>query len=235
MPDEPQPSTSDRRRVLEALPDIVASAATGVADLAISGTPSVGALAPVLGLVIRSGVEARARRGSRVLETAAEQLGGRDQLATAATSSEARLELTVGVIEAAMRTVHEQKIKALGRVLANGLDGHATVDEARILSAALDAVEAPHTQVLAALRDQADANSDAPVAKRAELLTMTEQQLGERLPGHKAVLRALTQVLEGHHLVVAVSGGLSYESWGGPGCWAITDLGRSLLALVEVA
>jgi hypothetical protein len=43
-----------------------------------------------------------------------------------------------------MRTTRERKGRALGRVLANGVDGQATVDRSLILTAALDAIEAPH-------------------------------------------------------------------------------------------
>jgi chromosome condensin MukBEF ATPase and DNA-binding subunit MukB len=157
-----------------------------------------------------------------------------DRLADAATSDEARLELTARVIEAAMRTVHEDKIRALGRVLANGLDGHAAVDQAHILTAALDAIEAPHIQVLDALRSNADAHAGIHYRDR-EQLTLTKGQLIERLPGHEAVLGAVTQVLVGQYLIEPVSSGLVIGQWGDSGRWAITDLGRACLARLEGA
>src|SRR4051794_39650383 len=100
-----EPGPTPQRRFLDALPDIVASAATGAVDLAATGMLSAGALAPALGVLIRLGADARSsrqQRGARVLETAAEQVGGLDELADAATSNEARLELTARVIESAM-------------------------------------------------------------------------------------------------------------------------------------
>jgi hypothetical protein len=133
-----------------------------------------------------------------------------------------------------MRTTREEKIRALARVLANGLDGHATVDQAQILTAALDAIEAPHIQVLALLRDNADAHGgDVPHRDRVNLLTLQTEAIADRLSGHREVLGAVVQVLAGHHLIEPVGGGLTYEQWGGPGRWAITDLGRACLARLE--
>jgi hypothetical protein len=222
------------RRLLDALPDLVASTATGAVDFSITGTPSAGVAAPLLAVLIRLGADAqssRQRRGAQVLDGAAEQVGGLDRLADIATADEARLELTARVIEAAMRTTHEQKIKALSRVLTNGLDGHATVDQSQILTAALDAIEAPHVQVLAELRGYADSHEEEVTPEnRVNLLTLPRGSIADRLPGHREIMGAVIQVLAGHHLIEPVGGGLTYEQWGGPDRWAITELGRALLA-----
>lgn len=216
---------------------MIASAATGAADLTMTGTPSTGALAPALALLIRLGADARSsrqRRGQRVLETAAEQFGGLDRLAEAATADEARLELTARVIEAAMRTAHEQKVRALARVLANGLDGHATVNQTLILTAALDAIEAPHIQVLALLRDYADSHEEEITSEnRVNLLTLPRGAVADQLPGHREILGAVIQVLAGHHLIEPVGMGATYEAWGGPERWRITPLGRAPLTQLD--
>jgi len=174
------------------LPDVVASGATGLVDFVITGTPSAGIAAPALAALARLGADARSsrrRRGVRVLETAAEQVGGLDRLADVATADDARLELTARVIEGAMRTTREEKIRALGRVLANSLDGTATVDQSQILAAALDAIEAPHIQVLALLREHTDVQGvDFPPPDRTEARTLDNGVVAERLPGHRAVL-----------------------------------------------
>jgi hypothetical protein len=194
-------------------------------------------VAPLLAALVRLGADARSsrqERGGRVLETAAEQVGGLDRLAKLATADDVRLELTARVIEAAMRTTREQKINALARVLANGLDGQATVDQAQILTAALDAIEAPHIQVPAELRDYADSNEGQVTPdNRVNLLTLPRGAFADRLPGHAAVRGAVIQVLAGHHLIEPAGGGLTYEQWGGPDRWAITDLGRALLARLD--
>lgn len=232
-----EPGSRAQRRVLDALPDLVASAATGAVDFAITGTPSAGVAAPLLAALVRLGADARSsrqQRGARALDTAAEQVGGLDRLADLATADEGRLELIARVIEAAMRTTRDEKIRVLGRVLANGVAGHATVDVSQILVGALDAVEAPHIQVLAMLRDNADSHTvELTGTNRVGLLTLPSGTIADRLAGDRAVVRAVIQVLAGHHLIEPVGGGLTYEQWGGPDRWAITDLGRSLLRKLD--
>ncbi|WP_100500942.1 hypothetical protein [Geodermatophilus chilensis] len=234
---QPPPTSSQRFR--DAIADVVASAGTGLVDLAATGTPSAGALTPALALGIRISSDALTRRrdrGARALDAAAEQVGSLQRLEKLATADDARLELTARTLEAAMRTTLEAKVRALGRVLAAGLDGQATVDQAQILSTALADLEASHVQVLDELRRRADANAEAEPAKGTELLSMSRDDVLERLPGHRDVLDSVMQVLEGQYLVVPVSLGMSFGSWGGPGRWAVTDLGRACLnRLAEAA
>lgn len=237
-----QPPPGSGQRLRDAIAEVVASAGTGLVDLAATGTPSAGALAPVLALGIRISSDALTRRrdrGARALDAAAEQVGSLQRLEKLATADDARLELTARTLEAAMRTTLEGKIRALGRVLAAGLDGQATVDQAHVLSTALAHIEAPHVQVLDELRGRADTNAAAAESERAkgsELLSMSRENLLERLPGHRDVLDSVMQVLGGQYLVVPVSLGLSIGSWGGPGRWAVTDLGRACLdRLAEAA
>jgi hypothetical protein len=230
-----QPSAG--QRFTDALPALMAAAGTGLADLAMTGIPSAGTLAPAVELTLQIARDARSRRhkrGSQVVEVAAAQIGGHDRLEALATSSDARLELTARTIEAAMRTTLANKIRALGQVLANGLDGHATVDQGRILTSALDHLEAPHIQVLAAIRDHVQAHQGfVDRSKQAEATTLTNSQLGEQLPGHVVVLGALLQVLYGQHRIEPVSGGLTFQSRGAPTRWGITELGELCLTLVQ--
>jgi hypothetical protein len=60
-------------------------------------------------------------------------------------------------------------------VLANGLDGRATVDESQILAAAIDAIETPHIQVLDEIRVNADLHADVPYRDR-EKRALTERR-----------------------------------------------------------
>jgi hypothetical protein len=228
-------------RFRDAVADIVASAGTGLVDFAATGTPSAGALAPMVALGMRLGSDAlnrRRDRGARALEAAAADVGGLERLEELATGDDTRMELTARTLEAAMRTTLEAKVRALGKVLAAGLDGRATVDEAQVLTAALADIEAPHVQVLAELRTRADTNAAAAEADRqkpGELLTMSRDDILAKLPGHRDVLDAVLRILEGHYLVVPVSLGMTFETWGGPGRWGITDLGRSCLKRIEEA
>lgn len=87
---------------------------------------------------------------------------------------------------------------------------------------------------LAELRNYADSHEgEIPQSERVNKLTLPSGAIADRLPGHREILGAVIQVLAGHHLIEPVQGGLTYEQWGGPDRWAITDLGRALLAQLE--
>jgi hypothetical protein len=146
MPDAEHSPQRSGERFRDAVADIVASAGTGLVDFAATGTPSAGALAPMVALGMRLGSDAlnrRRDRGARALEAAAADVGGLERLEELATGDDTRMELTARTLEAAMRTTLEAKVRALGKVLAAGLDGRATVDEAQVLTAALAAKGRP--------------------------------------------------------------------------------------------
>lgn len=90
----------------------------------------------------QAGFGERLVRGGRVCSAAGELVGGEDVLVRLGTTDPARLELTMQVLEAAARTTYEDRIRALGRVLAQGLQDDVA-DEARFLIAAIGDVEAP--------------------------------------------------------------------------------------------
>jgi hypothetical protein len=144
---------------------------------------------------------------------------------------EARLELTARVIEAAMHTTREDKIRALGRVLADGLrDGD--VDEARLLAAALALLEGPHVAVLAHL--------NAHPAPPAELIRPGVESstgwrpdlLAQQLPQVSGVITAVLAVLAGQGLIVDARG-TTWEDWDGRSVWQIAPLGRRCLFLLN--
>ncbi len=93
------------------------------------------------------GFPLRLARGQRVVDETASVIGSEAEVVRLAISNDQRLELTMHVLEAAARTTRDDKLRALGRVLANGLMNDK-VDEAGFLTAALTAMEAPHIQVL---------------------------------------------------------------------------------------
>jgi SAM-dependent methyltransferase len=76
-------------------------------------------------------------------------------------------------------------------------------------------------------------DSEIPDDQRVNLLTLVTGAIGDRLPGHREVLGAVLRVLAGHHLIEPVGMGQTYEAWGGPDRWAITDFGRALLARLD--
>jgi hypothetical protein len=61
---------------------------------------------------------------------------------------EDRLELLARVIESSARSTFEEKIDALGRVLADGLQEDGDIAEALVLARALEVLDQPHVVVL---------------------------------------------------------------------------------------
>lgn len=75
-----------------------------------------------------------------------------DELLARVKTSPVRSELAQRVLEAASRTATlEEKIDALGGVLAHGMGDDACLDEALLLVAALAECEKPHVRLLAAI------------------------------------------------------------------------------------
>jgi hypothetical protein len=89
------------------------------------------------------------RSGEAVLEAAlyASDLTP-EQLEAAAAESAERLLLAGSALEAGTRTVNADKLRALGRALANGIKDDALVDPEMLAVAALADMEAPHVKVL---------------------------------------------------------------------------------------
>lgn len=172
----------------------------------------------------------REARAVTALAVAAARLGGVDQVRELIFSDDAHLELAAQVVEASARTTHLGKVRGLGCVLANSAAA-AKVDESLILTIALRDLEAPHLQVLAALRDHADAEHEVDRSKAYLATHLDTDQLRQRLPGHAVVLDAVLSVLYGHALVDNMTTGLSFS--GGLGhLWGITSTGRLCLQYV---
>lgn len=93
---------------------------------------------------------ARLTRAARSVEVAAQELGVEvEELERRAGATEEALSLTARVLAASANAVRaDDKIKALGKVLALGLDQDTRMDEALLLAAALEDMEAPHVRML---------------------------------------------------------------------------------------
>lgn len=143
--------------------ELGSKALAGVVGGAIGGPPGVlagVALEPLLRhLVTESWQEIGALRQRSVglmVQDAANRLElPVDQLIERAWSSQERVQLFADAMVQAAQTFNEQKIRALGRAVANGLcEDEARPDEERLIVAALAAVEEAHIKVLLSLPDR---------------------------------------------------------------------------------
>jgi hypothetical protein len=100
--------------------------------------------------------ELRRRSAGYMLQTASEQLGGApEEVVTRSLGATGTAHLLADALQAAAATSNTQKIRALGRALANGLAAdEARVDEERLVIAGLSGLEESHVRVLANLPRQ---------------------------------------------------------------------------------
>lgn len=100
--------------------------------------------------------EVRRRSAGYMLQAASEQIGGApEDVVIRSLQSDGTTQLFADALQAAAMTSNAQKIRALGRALANGLaEDAARVDEERLVVAGLAGLEEPHIRVLAHLPRQ---------------------------------------------------------------------------------
>lgn len=96
----------------------------------------------------------------------------------------------------------QEKIDALGRVLAAGLSDDDRLDEALVLAAALDDPEAPHVQVLAVIAGQVhwSKGTAAQVRMVSEGSGWSGDELKRRLRYYRLTIEAVLATLERHGL-----------------------------------
>jgi hypothetical protein len=224
----------DQPTALQRLFDLASAAGGSLVGYALGGPEGAlvgGATPAAVNLALHAGnaaVIARLTRGSRALDVAANHLDSDlDSLAAQAASDPARLELTARVLEAAGRTPLAEKIPALGRVLAAGLDPAGSVDLALKLATALDDLEAPDVQVL----DLLDRQTSAPAPER-EGVGWTSDELRGHLPGHRLLIAAILRTLDRHALIRDANRG-TWEDLEGSDRWTVSELGQHCLALLR--
>lgn len=154
------------------LRDLALAAVGASLQLASRGAAGVVAgtlVPPLVSLAMRLDERAHARRLEQVnttLEMAAARAGCADDLKAfeeLLDRDQGHAELMARVLQAsACAVTAQEKINALGRVLADGLQGPDKLDEALLLAAALNDLERPHVQVLSAT-----AKSGAPITRRS--------------------------------------------------------------------
>lgn len=224
----------------ESLP-LLASAGMGgvVAELAL-GQGAVGVAAGALAPVGVHAAHRLARRITgrwrqnvdRMLTVAADLLDpGLEILDERQSDYDARIELLARVIEGSARATLEAKIKAFGRLLADGLGDRGDIDEALLLASALVAIEAPHVAVLAHLdaypgppAELIRAGIDSSIGWRGDLLA-------KELPQVAGVIDAVLAVLAGQGLIRDLRG-QTFEDLDRD-YWQVAPLGRRCLFLLD--
>lgn len=222
--DDSDPPPSLARIVAEAAPELLGAGVGGALQLA-GADPASSTLAASAVLVAlrldRANWQHAIGRAARTVTLAAEQMGS-EELERRASADEHHRELTARVLRAAARTPLEDKLQALAKVLASGLDPDGRVDEALVLVAALDDLEAPHVQVLRLLTN--DSPDEDPEHRGFGWLI---EQTVDALPGYALVMPAILSTLSRHGL------GRELGMYGGVNRLAITDLGRRCLDLLS--
>jgi len=228
-----------KRAISDARHDVVTSAITTSAGIALGATPALAtavvASAPILKLAHRlfaSAVDRRQDRASQALEQAAAILDvGLEILEERVSGHDVRLELLARVLEAAAKTPLDQKISALASVLAYGLDGEEPPSDALIIAAALADMEAPHIVVLRHIATVKVIQDDLRQDGRQSIRRWTVKQIGDAIPELSDVMYGLVGLLARHGLVRDLGGG-TYPGTIGPSVWRATALGQRCLFLL---
>lgn len=195
-----------------------------------------GVLPPALTLahkLYQRALTARQDRAGRTLEHAAEILDvGLDILQERVLSHDDRVELLARVLEASARTPLDEKVRALGKVLASGLADDGDTDEALLLAAALEDIEAPHIMVLNHLVKHPNTPAELQRPRQQSSRGWEATQLESQLPNLSGFLGGVLAVLAGKGLITEEYDAVLMGS-GGPGRWIATALGERCVYLLD--
>ncbi len=200
----------------------LAGAITSI-GISAAGGDLVGAAATAGGLLVSLGHridQLRAAQAEQVLEEAAGLLGSRERLAELAGADRVRLELMARIVESAARTPLPDKIHALAKVLAQGVQDDA-VDDAIVIEAALADIEAPHLQLLLRLE------GPAPDPRNAG---WSLEDVMQAWPRAMTVAPALMTTLQRHGLIIQMPMPTTLDRLP-PVRWRLSNLGYKILEL----
>lgn len=237
------------RKDAQEQPDGIADAGLGVmagalgstAAVALLGTGTAGAIVggvapPALVLGVKAygwAVARRQRQAGHAMEVAATCLGGLNILEERLASHDERVELLARVLEAAGRSNLDAKVRALGRVLADGVRDGGNVDEAFALAAALGDLDAVHVLVLTFLADNPIPSVEVRRRKEenVEPQGWERSELVDALPEYASLAVQVVAVLARHGLISDVRG----LTWGtvGPAVYRLAPLGMRCLFLLH--
>lgn len=208
---------------------ILVQLASGAGVVPTAAGGAVAVVTPALLRMTREVIKRRQNRADRALITAAEAIDGLDILEERLRNYDERVELLGRVLEAAARTPLEKKIRALSRVLVDGLQDDADMGEAFMLADALADMEEPHVLLLERIHEE-------PIAP-AE--TRTNQNWGWDINDISQATRELNPTLNGilavlaRHGLLEDKGRVTYPGGVGPAVWTISQLGRRAVFLLS--
>jgi hypothetical protein len=140
-------------------------------------------------------------------------------------------------LDASTRSAHDQKVRLLGRVVAQAANDTASVDDAGLVAATIRELEPAHVRALAILADFKGRHPDAGgIAAVIEGMAGFRTRTPEKVSGSSGILRALMGTSD--DVADAVSATLERQGlvWNDPpgfGAWGITDYGRRILNLLQ--
>jgi len=207
---------------------VVAAIATGDSP----GTTLAAGAAPLV--VQAAAIRARwAAKSTRSIEVAADHMGvGVDIVVERSLAYEDRLELLARVIEASARSTIPEKVDALGRVLADGLQEDGDTAEALMLARALEVLDGPHVVVLDHLARHPEAPPKLVDSSNRGMVGWQVPMLREVLPDLAGVLDPVVGALSGAGLIMDNTG-VNWASTPGPEPWVITSTGTRCLFLLD--
>jgi hypothetical protein len=247
--DDPDPQILQALRIIARLVGVGGGAALGY--LVYDSTGAVGAMTgEAFATALERGVDRTMKfqvnqAGKMVLYAAEEAQLSADELIDAAADPH-RLNLLSQALSAAAATALESKLKVLGRLLVQGLlnDDQAQIDEARLLTAAIEEIERPHLRILNYIekpydqnhRDDERANADADLPPEAEIPpdAWTLDRLRQELRSNRSVVQVIIGTLSGRTLI------RNYADTYGPPLpevmqWTLTDPGKAVLQIFREA
>ena len=200
----------------------------GIVGMLVGGPEGalIGAAAtPGIEAIVVAGRERAVHRANDALETAAGRLGLHQRaFVNHVLSDDRRLLLTLQVVQAASKTFWKEKVRLLGRVLANGLENGTRLDEAEFIAATINDIEPPHVEVLAyILQGLTESNS-----------TVRTSAIKADLPLFGETIFAILAALDRHGLI-----GQPPNVWPGDSeldvdqYWGLTPYGRRILAMLR--
>ena len=259
--DDPEPN-SDLTPLPVSAAQLFGALAGGIAGLQLGPEASLagGAAGQVmLGVAVERVLHFRRSQGERVLEIARAESGlGEGELIDRLTADPARTQLLASALGAASSAIAEEKLKALGRIMASGAlaDDDAVLDRHHLMVRALADIEKPHLRVLDHMYPRRPENytdelwTRRPIHKHAQGYSTATLKEGGKFgdPGlpHLALgMEGLLGTLQSHGLVELRSGDWSkiiervgIESVRGSKAkdhWVITPFGCHFFEFVQAA